>query len=281
MKNKAIILIFICHLLYLPLQAQYEEFKVNVTGKGEPVLLIPGFTCTAAVWDETVNRLSQNYECHAFTLAGFGGVPPVSFPWLPKIKDAMLKYVKDKKLYNSVVIGHSLGGTLALWLSIEEDTLFKKLILIDALPSVGALMIPDFKPETLAYDNSYNKKLLEMEEKDFSAMAGKMASFMALNSNVHSNLISWILESDRETYVKGYTDLLKLDLRNEISQIQIPVTILAATYPNKEFMQVQYQKQFAKLKHKRVIYIADSAHFIMYDQPDRFISTLISELTML
>lgn len=258
--------------------SQYAEFEVTVTGKGDPVLLIPGFTCTASVWDDTVAVLSENYECHVFTLAGFGEVPAIDLPWLPKIKEGLIRYVKEKNLKKPTVIGHSLGGSLALWMASEEDNLFKKLIVVDALPSIGALMIPNFDAETIVYDNPFSTSILNMDEKSFSAMADQMASFMSLNKEKHAQLKEWILKTDRETYVHGYTDLLKLDLRVVISKIDIPVTILAATSPNKEVIIAQYEKQYQKMEQKRILYADNAAHFIMFDQPGWFLESVISEL---
>jgi pimeloyl-ACP methyl ester carboxylesterase len=53
--------------------------------------------------------------------------------------------VKTKKLKNATLIGHSLGGTLSLWLPLRKPICSKKLIIVDALPATAALMIPNYK----------------------------------------------------------------------------------------------------------------------------------------
>ncbi|WP_273568723.1 alpha/beta fold hydrolase [Maribacter halichondriae] len=212
-------------------QAQNRPFEVVVQGEGQPILLFPGFTCTADVWNETVNELSKNYECHIFTFAGFGEVPPIEKPWLPEIKEGIEAYVESLNLQNPVIIGHSLGGALALWLASEENSPYQKLIIVDALPATGALMMPNFKSENIVYDNPYNQQLLEMDEDSFGQMASQMAAGMTLNKEKQAQIKDWMIQSDRETYVYGYTDLLKLDLREDLSKITIPVMILAATDP--------------------------------------------------
>jgi pimeloyl-ACP methyl ester carboxylesterase len=80
--------------------------------------------------------------------------------------------------------------------------------------------------------------------------------------------------SDRKTYVNGYTDLLKLDLRDELDNINVPVVILAATHPNKEMMQKNYDKQYRNLKNYEIFYAENSAHFIMYDRPEWFLTQI-------
>jgi pimeloyl-ACP methyl ester carboxylesterase len=108
MKTKIFALVLLIFVYFSNVNAQ-SAFQVVVKGKGDPVLLFPGFGCTGKVWDETVSALSKTYECHIFTFAGFGNVPPIETPWLMKIKDDVMKYVKDRKLKKPILLGHSLG----------------------------------------------------------------------------------------------------------------------------------------------------------------------------
>lgn len=255
--------------------AQDVPFQVSVEGKGQPILLLPGFTCTAEVWEETVASLSKDYECHVFTFAGFGNVPPIEKPWLPQIKTALSNYIEENALENSIVIGHSLGGTLALWLATEPNTPFEQIIVVDGLPAAGALMIPNYNNEDIAYDTPYNKQMLEMTAESFKFMAQQTAQNMMINNDKKELVTNWILQADRETYVYGYTDLLKLDLREDLAKIKIPVTILAATHPyGKEMAKLTYDNQYSKLLKYKIHFAENSAHFIMYDQPEWFMERL-------
>lgn len=256
-----------------------KPFDVIVKGKGEPVLLFPGFACTGEVWDDTVVELSKNYECHIFTLAGFGTVAPIEKPWLIKIKEGVKEYVKNQKLKNPIIIGHSLGGSLGLWLAIEEENPYSKLILVEALPSIGALFMPNFKREDMRYDSPRNNQMLQMNTVAFESMAEQMANGMTLNEDKKSQIKNWIIQADRETYVYGYTDLLKLDLRNDIAKIKIPVIVLAATHPyGKEMVEKTYKKQYQNLETYDIEYAENAAHFIMYDNPSWFLTQLIKHL---
>ena len=266
-------------LCTLSITAQDNPFKVDVVGTGEPILLFPGFACTGDVWNDTVSELSKNYECHVFTFAGFGNVPAVEKPWLPKIKEGVLAYISENELENPILIGHSLGGALALWMATESSS-YKKLIVVDALPSTGALMMPDFKSEYMVYDSPYNKQLLEMNDADFENMAIQMAGSMTSNKSKQLQIKDWMLQVDRETYVYGYTDLLKLDLREDLSKINTPVTILAATEPyGLEMAKSTYDTQYKALNDYTVEFANGSSHFIMYDQPKWFIENLKNVLS--
>ncbi|RXJ52477.1 alpha/beta fold hydrolase [Gelidibacter gilvus] len=266
-------------LVSFSVSAQNKTFEVAIVGTGDPILFFPGFTCPGEVWEDVVKELSKNHTCHVFTFAGFGTVPAIEKPWLPKIKEGISQYISENQLENATIVGHSLGGTLGLWLASDSRFDFKEIIVVDALASTGALMIPNFDSETIVYDNPFNQSLLTMDDDNFEIMATQMASGMALNKDKHDQIRSWILQTDRETYVYGFTDLLKLDLRETISKITVPVTILAATQPYGEAaVRTIYEEQYKNLKTYTIKYAPDAAHFIMYDQPDWLLKNISEAL---
>jgi hypothetical protein len=76
-----------------------KAFEVRVTGKGKPILLIPGYSCSGEVWKETVDQLKNKYELHILTLAGFGTAQPIQDEEILKtVRNQIVQYVKDKKL---------------------------------------------------------------------------------------------------------------------------------------------------------------------------------------
>lgn len=215
MKN---IFLVLAILFSLSTQAQEtnQSIHVKIIGKGNPVLLIPGFTVPGESWNIIVNQLKDNYECHVVTLAGFGGKKAIDFPWLSQVNDALEEYIKQNQLTNLTVIGHSLGGTIALWLASRENHGISKIVLVDALPAAGAIMISNFNPEDLDYDSPFNNQQLSMNKSDFEQMAQGMAQGMSINPETQKRIKDWIISADRKTYVYGYTDYLKLDLREDL-----------------------------------------------------------------
>lgn len=274
MKNIFLSLVI---LFSLSIQAQEsnQPIHVKIIGKGKPVMLIPGFTVPDEGWNTVVNQLKDNYECHVVTLAGFGEKKAIDFPWLPKVNDALEDYIKQNQLTNLTVIGHSLGGTIATWLASRENNGISKIVLVDALPAAGSIMIPNFNPENLVYESPFNNQQLSMSQNDFEQMAQSMAQSMSLNPEAQKRIKDWIISADRKTYVYGYTDYLKLDLREDLKNISIPVTIIAADKPfGKEMVTQTYQSQYTNLSKYDLIIADNSAHFVMFDKPEWFIEQI-------
>ena len=132
---KKVFALLIISLIIMQTNAQTNAFKVEVSGKGQPIILIPGYSCSGEVWNETVAHLKDRYECHVITIAGYAGVPKLDTPILKTVRNELINYVKTKKLNKPMLIGHSLGAFMSLWVSSVEPDLFGKIICVDGLPS--------------------------------------------------------------------------------------------------------------------------------------------------
>ena len=146
---------------------------------------------------------------------------------------------------------------------------------------MGALMFPDYNGENIVYETPYNTQVLEMDDIAFKKMAEQMAVSMSNTEEKHGQLLEWILQSDRKTYVYGFTDLLKLDLRKDLVKVNIPVTILAATQPyGKEIAEKNYREQYQNLNTYSLNFAEGAGHFIMFDSPEWFKDQIKSELSI-
>jgi pimeloyl-ACP methyl ester carboxylesterase len=261
----------IAMLVAVSAYCQQQAFKVEVYGKGQPIILIPGYACSGDVWKETVESFKKNYQLHVITFAGFAGVPPVDTPVLKTVKNEIIKYVKENHLNKPVLIGHSLGAFMSLWVASEEPSLFSKILCVDGVPFISSMLSPSTTAEEIKNDPSYNaeviaKNFINMPAKEFREKQFKSMPNMVSDST-HATLITrWSEESDRRTLGYTYVEMSTTDLRNEISKINIPVLVLGSTYGTKEISQKMLGDEYSQLKNKLVV-IAPTKHFIMYDDP--------------
>jgi pimeloyl-ACP methyl ester carboxylesterase len=266
---KAFLTFFISLVITTCLFGQ-SAVSVTRTGTGKPIIFLPGFITPGSVWNETIQNLDGKYESHIVTYAGFGDVTPIDTPWYPSLKAELLNYIKRQKLSDVTIIGHSMGGTLAVDIASAIPGSISKLILVDALPAMRDLMMPGVTADMIKYNSPYNLQTLKMEPSTFRNNAVMMAGGMTANKEKADTIINWILAADRKTYVYGYTDLLKLDLRENLKQIRAKTLILGATFPTKEVAKATMEKQYALLNNKQIEMATDSKHYIMFDQPQWF-----------
>jgi len=265
MKKLITSLLLLCSVVSF---AQNSAIKIEKSGNGIPVLFLPGFITPGSMWTETAKNLKGNYEAHFVSYAGFNGNAPISMPWYSTIKKELIAYVKANKLRQVKLIGHSMGGNLAVELAVELGDIVDKVIIVDALACMREVMMPGIPAESLQYESHYNKQMIEMNDEAFAKTATMMAQGMTTVTEKQALIKSWILEADRKTYVLGYTDLLKLDLRPLLAQIKVPVLILGAPFPTKEIVLPNYEKQYANLTTKKLEIAPGGRHYIMFDQPE-------------
>jgi pimeloyl-ACP methyl ester carboxylesterase len=275
MKKLIIYLLLACSV---PVIGQ-TAIKIEKTGKGAPVLFLPGFITPGSMWTETAKNLNGKFEAHFVSYAGFNGNAPIPMPWYTTIKTELIEYVKTNKLSNLKLIGHSMGGNLAIDLAAELGSVIDKVIIVDALACMREVMMPGVPAEVLQYESPYNKQTLEMKDDAFLKMAEMMAQGMTTVTEKQELIKSWILEADRKTYVYGYTDLLKLDVRPALSRITVPVLILGAPFPTKEIVLPNYEKQYANLVNKKLEIAPGGRHYIMFDQPEWLYNQINTFLT--
>src|SRR6266540_7468080 len=122
----------------LPATANYRQ-----QGTGTPVILIHGVAASHHDWDELIPELSQRgYSCYALDLLGHGDSPKLGsrayqMEW---VLDHFADWMKSLHLTEpAILIGHSLGGYIALEYARRVSAWTRGLVLIDPFYSLAQL----------------------------------------------------------------------------------------------------------------------------------------------
>lgn len=255
------------------------SFTADVEGQGKPVILIPGLGCSAEVWSGVVSHLNaEGFQTHALTLAGFGGTAPLhSDHYLQTVRDDLAGYVKQNQLDRPVIIGHSLGGFLALWFAASYPSLPGKIVSVDGLPYLAAVMNPAITPEGAQnMAAGFRKSIASAPQQQYEADERQtLASMLTSPANIEREL-KVVLTSDRSTLAEAMAEMMTIDLRNDISKIHVPVLVLGSWVAYKDYGATHdsslmlYSKQFEKLRGVRIVMNDTSKHFIQLDAPEWF-----------
>jgi len=254
-------------------------FSVVVKGKGTPIIFIPGLTCPGEVWNETVENFEEEYEYHILTLAGFAGKPAIDFKdtFLPKIENEISQYIENNLQEKPIIIGHSLGGFLALSINQKKGDLIEKIVIVDSYPFYSAAMMPNateemVKPQAEMMKNS----MINMEDEAFEAQQKMTAVTMTNVKEKEALLLKWSMESNRATMAQAVYEIMSTDLRKEMHNAKAPILVLGSWVAGKDFgitketVENNYKTQFEDAEFC-TIKIAESAkHFIMWDEPSWF-----------
>jgi len=92
-----------------------EGIFFRKSGRGKPVILIHGFCETLEIWNGLAESLAESSEVFSIDLPGFGQsrLPPVPFS-LADIGEKVLGWIEREQITRPFIVGHSLGGYIAL-----------------------------------------------------------------------------------------------------------------------------------------------------------------------
>ena len=252
-------------------------FTVDVTGQGRPLILIPGLASSGEVWQGTVARLcgpKTGRACHVLTLAGFAGVAPIDGNLLAQAEQQLADYIVEQKLGQPAIIGHSLGGFLGLKMAIDHPAQTGKLLIVDSLPALGAVQMPNATPEQLQAMSSQMQSAMRAQDvASSSASQRRTVAGMATAPADVERIIGWGQRSDRETVIRAMGTLMASDLRQDVAKVQSPTLVLGTwiayrDYAPRAAIEATFQQQYAQLPGVRIALADTARHFIMYDQPD-------------
>ena len=262
-------------------ETKHPSFNVEVTGRGEPMILIPGLSSSGEVWESTVARYKSNYECHVLTLAGFAGQPAVKEPSLEKVRNDLAAYIREKKMKKPTIVGHSLGGFMALWLASVEPDLAGRLVIIDSLPFLGALNNPNATPETTKPHAEAMRKAVtatQTEEQRRKTQEMYLQSMISDPAKV-ALALEWGVNSDPKTIAQAMYEMYTIDLRPSLSRIKSPTLVIGTwiayqQYATRAAVEKTFRDQFANLPGYRFVLSEAGKHFVMYDDPKLLFSEM-------
>ncbi len=255
-----------------------DRITVTVRGQGPDVILIPGLTCSSAVWDTTAAHLEGHYRLHLIQVAGFAGTPSLANangPVLQPVLNALDAYIKTNHLKSPRIIGHSLGGTMGMMLALQHPEDVGGLMIVDALPFtgfiVGATDIASAEPiATKMRDNT-----LKESQEDFAQGEKRFLRILVKSPEGRKTATEWAITSDKSVVARASYEDLTTDLRPNLADIKTPVTVLyswdSSSGYSKSDTDSLYQQSYAALPNKTLVRIDGSYHFIMLDQPDLFL----------
>jgi len=274
---------YIINQLKPELQINDYPFKVTIIGKGKPIILIPGLSCSGDVWSQTVDSLKNNYQCHILTLAGFSNQNPINLDkgYLPTIREKILEYIENEMEEKPVIIGHSLGGFLALYIAISKPNSLKSIVIVDSYPFLSLVFNPNATAKSvIPQANQMRKYLISSSDSLYSSQQKLTLKTMITDSLNINKVLKWSLESDRETTAQAMFEIMTTDLRDKLNNIKVPILVFGSWYGYKDYG-VTKESVYANLKDQYSeaenckFEVADKAkHFIMLDEPVWFINEL-------
>lgn len=248
----------------------YETF-----GRGRPVLLLHGWLGSWALWRDTIGILGKEFRTYALDFYGFGesGASSKDGYKVDDYVELVNQFMDKLGIVKAPLIGHSMGGTVALSTAIRHPEKVVKVCVIGSPVAGGSLnfllklsgypaiarifWISPFLLKVFLGGYSY---LMAKDGRKMSQMMAKDVSQITVNS-----------------FFQSIGTLRDTDLRARLGEVVVPTL---GIYGKRDIIVDPKQNEILKqgVKGANISWYADAGHFPMLDTPERFNQELRSFL---
>ena len=238
------------------------RFTVQVRGSGPDVILIPGLTAGPDVWASTVAAI-PGYRYHLLHVGGFAGAPArgnATGAIVAPLADEIVRYIEAGRLERPALVGHSMGGTLAMLIAARRPELVGRLMVIDMYP----------QPSGLVGSSSERVRGLADGLRDIAATPTGRQLLGSLIRNFGTNGSGG--DSDPDVVARALHELSSIDLTADLPRIGAPMTVVYANADahSRAATDAAFRNAYAGARGAELVRIDGARHMIMFDQPQRF-----------
>ena len=234
------------------------RFSVEVRGSGPDVILIPGLTAGPNVWASTVAAV-PGYRYHLVHVAGLADAPAranASGPIVAPLAEEIARYIEARRLRRPSIVGHSMGGTLAMMVAARRPELVGRIMVVDMYP----------QPSGLLGGSPGRMRGLADNLRDLASTPGGRRLFQSLIGSFATDR-----RSDPDVVGRAMHELSALDLSGDLPAIRAPMTVVYAARDERSRARTDqaFASAYAAARGARFVAIPNSGHMIMFDQPAR------------
>jgi pimeloyl-ACP methyl ester carboxylesterase len=210
----------------------------------------------------------------------------IAAPILPRVRDEIIEYIRARHLDRPVLVGHSLGGFLAMWIAATAPDLVGPIVSVDGVPFLSALGDPAATPDSVRPQAEQMRALYASLSPEQLGMQSRMALGMMITDPARiETAVRWASASDPRAASVMIAELMTTDLRATVTAIRTPVLLIGAV---KAFMsaaggedraRAAYRAQVEKIPSHVVALATGALHFVMYDDLPFLLKMMDSFLT--
>ncbi len=234
------------------------------------VILIHGLGGSIDDWKNVIPVLAKNFHVLAFDLPGFGKSDKGSQDYSPTHYAQLARFLVDHYFVNKPyhIVGHSMGGAIALRFAALRPLRFQRLVLIDVAGILHPQVISKFQAGSLLERGSGIQETRSFAERISGRVLEQVDRLPISPMQIANNALG------REYLLQGgpakiaALELAGEDFSKAIATVPEPTLILWGDHDLTVPIRTGHVLA-ARMPHARLEIIHDAAHEPMQDQPER------------
>ncbi|HEX5536211.1 MAG TPA: alpha/beta hydrolase [Sphingobium sp.] len=228
---------------------------------GRDVLLIAGLASGPSIWLPLVQSVA-GHRYHLVHIAGFAGKAAganAKGELLAPLTNELARYIRHQRLNAPMIIGHSMGGALAMMLALRTDV------------KPGGVMVVDMLPEGAGMLGGTRDGLGYLAEQLNGYFTGTRAGRQLLAQMVRDTPSA--RDSDPQVIAQALTELARTDLTPRLGALTCPLSVVYAVSSDARLAAEQrrrYERAYAAARPRHLSAVGPAGHMVMLDQPRQF-----------
>jgi len=238
----------------------FEAGVENYNKSRSSLVFLHYFGGSSCAWTEVIEKLATDYHCVAPDLRGFGASDALPENCAVKdYADDAVDLISILTLENYVLIGHSMGGKIALALAARKPKNLQSLILLAPSPPTPEPINEDEREKQLA---SHGNRCVATDTV-CQAAGGQLSGEIfarAINDNLRTSRSAW-----KWWLEKGSRE----NISSEVGQINVPV-LVAAGERDKAITPKLLKREIARrIENARLIVVPEVKHLLPLEAPEK------------
>jgi pimeloyl-ACP methyl ester carboxylesterase len=232
-----------------------QPVRYQVAGRGEPIVLVHGLSGSTRWWRRNISALAAEHTVLLVDLPGFGAMARSHVRFvLAEAARWLCRWMEAVELGPVNLVGHSMGGQIAIRLAARRPEAVKRLVLVApaAIPAHGSFL------------GSYLLPLLIAARHTTPAFLPTLAYDVA--------------RAGPRTLLRATRDLLAQDVRANLRRIAAPTLLIWGKHDTLVPPSVG-DLLCKEIPHARLVCIERAGHVVMYDQPRAFDTAVLTFLS--
>ena len=241
------------------------ELSYSESGSGSPVVIfIHGWQGDGTVWRDVIDALGSGLHAIAIDLRGSGESRGARGPYgLERFAADLCELIESRDFAPAVLVGHSMGATVALRLAVDAPQLVRGLVLVAPVPASGG----GYSAKGEAYLRATVADPLALRNWLARTFAG------APDEAIFNRLCAAAARTDREVALECFESWSHADFAEETHAIQAPALVIA---PEHDVPETVERKVAALLPNAKFVVLQGTAHYAIVEKPKE-IAELIRE----
>jgi len=230
------------------------------------LVLIHGLGGNATIWEDTIPLLELVFNVWTFELPGHGTTPPIADATIETVSQELEDYIAEHGIRRPTLVGHGMGGLLALRYAFDRPDAVNRVALIDCAP------------KQLATDEQ-KAAVADQLVRNYDRFVAGYYLNMSPREEVNQKAVDMALRTDQVTFQQLLLSSFDFDVTEELKQQSIPILLIgsAMLFPDpahaRRAMELMGFGDARAITYKTM---PEVGHYMMIEQPGYLASTIIA-----